>query len=450
MSRRIPYMECRRVLWLGTALLLLGPLLVLTAHAAKAPKNIDPAASCKTGDCHAEIGSQRVVHAPVHADECQTCHEPEGDTHTFAKMPGSVELCGACHEVVDPAHSVHGPVADNCLLCHDPHQSSAKGLMNADTQAEVCFSCHEADIVEAEYKHGPAALGACTMCHRPHSGPEQKLLRNEVTALCGECHTQLVDEMRASSYLHEAAGKGCVSCHNPHSGPNPMMLPATQKELCGLCHEDIVQRATQAAVEHAPAKGSDGCVLCHTPHGSDNPALLRSQQKDLCLGCHSEALQEPEPVANIGALLEKNPEWHGPIREGGCTGCHDPHGGKEFRLLVEAYPENFYSPYQPDNYTLCFTCHEQDAMEAQYTKTLTGFRDGDVNLHFLHVNKAKRGRTCRACHEVHASRNKRHLSDAVPYGEWDMPIGFEQSENGGFCTPGCHAAFGYDRTKRSK
>ena len=50
--------------------------------------------------------------------------------------------------------------------------------------------------------------------------------------------------------------------------------------------------------------------------------------------------------------------------------------------------------------------------------------------------------------EVHASTHARHIRDTVPYGNWAMPIGFEKTENGGSCTPGCHQQLGYDRTKR--
>ena len=45
-------------------------------------------------------------------------------------------------------------------------------------------------------------------------------------------------------------------------------------------------------------------------------------------------------------------------------------------------------------------------------------------LSFLHVNKASRGRTCRACHEVHAAEQAHIVRDGVPYGSkgWVLPI----------------------------
>ena len=78
---------------------------------------------------------------------------------------------------------------------------------------------------------------------------------------------------------------------------------------------------------------------------------------------------------------------------------------------------------------------------------LTDFRNGDRNLHHVHVNRERKGRTCRACHETHASSRDKHIRDSVPFGEggWELPIGFERRANGGSCAPGCHTPYAYDR-----
>ena len=46
-------------------------------------------------------------------------------------------------------------------------------------------------------------------------------------------------------------------------------------------------------------------------------------------------------------------------------------------------------------------------MTEERSKTVTDFRYGNVNLHKLHVNREK-GRTCRACHNIHASDQYDH------------------------------------------
>jgi len=78
------------------------------------------------------------------------------------------------------------------------------------------------------------------------------------------------------------------------------------------------------------------------------------------------------------------------------------------------------------------------------TDEATGFRNGERNLHWVHVNKKTKGRTCRTCHEVHASKRPRLVAESVPFGKrgWRLPLNFEKTETGGSCQPGCHRAYG--------
>ena len=99
------------------------------------------------------------------------------------------------------------------------------------------------------------------------------------------------------------------------------------------------------------------------------------------------------------------------------------------------------------DYKLCFTCHSEDLVLTKETHDLTNFRNGDLNLHYLHVNKSRRGRTCRSCHATHASNLPNHIRKSVPYGMWELPIQFEKTETGGGCKPGCHLSFTYNREK---
>jgi len=150
-------------------------------------------------------------------------------------------------------------------------------------------------------------------------------------------------------------------------------------------------------------------------------------------------------LIDMASWLDEHEVWHEPIRENDCGACHRPHGSKYFRLLKKPFPPKFYAPFRAENYALCFSCHEKTLVTARSTRSVTQFRDGDRNLHFLHVNRAKRGRTCRACHELHASDSPLHIRERVRYGRWMMPLNFEKNETGGSCSPGCHAAMDYSR-----
>jgi hypothetical protein len=83
------------------------------------------------------------------------------------------------------------------------------------------------------------------------------------------------------------------------------------------------------------------------------------------------------------------------------------------------------------------------------TTSLTNFRNGDRNLHFLHVNREK-GRTCLACHEVHAGSQERKIRVSTPFGEWKIPIKFSMTSTGGTCAASCHVEKKYDRKRPFK
>jgi predicted CXXCH cytochrome family protein len=119
-------------------------------------------------------------------------------------------------------------------------------------------------------------------------------------------------------------------------------------------------------------------------------------------------------------------------------------------MLRENFPAKFYAGYNPDNYKLCFMCHEKSLASDEKTTTLTAFRNGNQNLHFVHVNKTVKGRTCRACHDAHATNNPRHIRDSVPFNAWRLPVGFEKNTGGGSCLPGCHKMYSYDRNHAVK
>jgi len=168
----------------------------------------------------------------------------------------------------------------------------------------------------------------------------------------------------------------------------------------------------------------------------------------VCIKCHRTDVKAPDGrvVKGVPEVVDAKLIKHGPVKEGNCSGCHNMHGSDVTRLLTKPYPESFYVKYDPDNFALCFSCHDKKLVEAKEAEGLTGFRNGTQNLHFVHVDQDK-GRTCRVCHETHASPNPVHLRESVPYGQWMLPINFQQSATGGSCAPGCHKEYGYDRAK---
>jgi len=155
-------------------------------------------------------------------------------------------------------------------------------------------------------------------------------------------------------------------------------------------------------------------------------------------------------MENLRTRIDGGLMSHGPVENRDCSACHLVHGGENFRMLVEDYPAKFYAPYDEDLYALCFSCHEVDVFSAAETTSLTGFRDGVQNLHYVHVNMDRRGRTCRACHEVHAAPHEHMVRKDVPSGKsgWRLQVNYERPPDGGTCAKTCHATKSYTRTAR--
>ena len=403
--------------------------------------------SCVDARCHAALVKTKFVHGPAAVGACLQCHEllPNED-HKFKKIGPSVSLCNNCHDPIKSDKVNHAPFAKgDCVACHNPHGSEQRFMLRKSIP-QLCFSCHKEDMIKKKTLHPPVEEGDCLVCHQPHSSSNPKLLVKSGNSLCFMCHTDIESGLAEAKDVHPPASQ-CTSCHNPHGSDSERMLSSGVPNLCFTCHDGIKQTVLQAVVKHKAVEEGEKCMNCHSPHYTKFSKLLLNEPMSLCLSCHNKTMKvQNGTLANMKELFEKNSNWHGPIRERDCSGCHNPHGGKtDFRLLRWVYPKEFYSSFSVEQYELCLKCHQPTLVLEPKTTTLTGFRNGDQNLHYLHVNKTVKGRTCRACHETHASQKERHIRESVPFGKWELPIHFEKTSDGGKCSPGCHAPKEYKR-----
>jgi len=412
-------------------------------------------ANCAT-KCHQAISQRPIVHGPINQDVCMVCHTYEDpQQHAFKLTTDSTELCTQCH-TLDHKRVTHVPVAEgSCMECHDPHGSEHEVMLVADRKRDLCMQCHVDTTLGKAFVHGPVANGACVLCHEPHSSNQDFLLSSPPNYLCQTCHSEIKTEPEVGLNIHGALEQGCTQCHNAHASDHQFQLKSESPELCLSCHDYMRETIAgeHESVVHGPLRDGGGCAECHNPHSSRLPNLQRESQPQLCLQCHDREIKLPDKdgekgatLTNISALLAANPNHHGPIRDGLCTACHQPHASDHFRLLLSEYPAEFYAPFELQRFTLCFSCHVPDLVLTEKAKGLTDFRNGDQNLHFLHVNREK-GRTCRACQEVHASKQKAHIRESVPFGSsgWMLEINFKPSAEGGSCAPACHKVRAYDR-----
>nr|WP_243370898.1 cytochrome c3 family protein [Geotalea sp. SG265] len=295
-----------------------------------------------------------------------------------------------------------------------------------------CRQCHS-DPGKAVVTHAPYAAGECSSCHQlaqDKRHPEDRgavILTGTGARLCNQCH----DALDTAKNVHGPVASGdCILCHQPHASKNGNLLNNTGMGLCLNCHENTFSQKKM----HGPV--ADGnCLICHDPHQSDNPFFLKMGLPALCFSCH-----------NPSAMSDKS--VHAPVKKGNCLACHDPHGSPYRKHLRKDFPEAFYLPFNPENFAICFDCHALEMILERRTDSLTNFRDGDRNLHFLHVNKIDKGRSCKACHDPHAAEQPKLIKRRIPgFGKWEIPIAFDKKATGGTCVVGCHKPKSYDRTK---
>jgi predicted CXXCH cytochrome family protein len=432
----------------GRSLFAALALLLLCAAAAQAQ-------SCVTATCHPALSAITEPHFSGWDQECDSCHERQAQEHplasgaSFRLIAEQAELCSQCHEPAFDKKHIHPPVADGaCSSCHHPHGYTAKTSIRGDGLRTLCLTCHDGFEPEQAHVHGPVAVGACTVCHDPHQSDQPFGLRKPSTELCLGCHASFAAGLNSAPVVHPPVMyESCTSCHRPHQSQHLYLLKERMPDLCVTCHEEVGTRAKKSDYKHRALQGEKGCGQCHSTHYSARKGLLPTEQKELCLDCHRrDPKSRPDGLTGLEGDLSANENVHGPIRDGECASCHNPHGSDYPKLLEGNYPEAFYAPYKDGAYDFCLTCHDKNLLRFEETSIYTKFRNGKQNLHYTHVVSSRKGRTCRACHDPHISKLPALINEkGASFGEWAIPTRYEQTETGGSCTPGCHRMYNYDR-----
>lgn len=151
------------------------------------------------------------------------------------------------------------------------------------------------------------------------------------------------------------------------------LKPGARGKNCLTCHVNFQDKIKMPSV-HTPVKNGD-CTGCHNPHDSSHGKLLAADPNKICFTCHADII----PKSAISA--------HKVVAEGGCIKCHDPHSSKNKNNLLTAGND------------LCFGCHKE-------------MSDVIKNVKFKHFPVEK---GCISCHNPHSSsKSASLLKDAVP------------------------------------
>lgn len=332
----------------------------------------------------------------------ETLHSLITDTIPQKKDSVAVNSCLKCHSKLTDKKVIHKPVTNECNVCHQSNgevhpKEDVEGFKLVKAVPELCFDCHKKENIIKEQVHTPLKDG------------------------------------------------DCFSCHDVHSSKGEHLVSIPAPGLCYSCHSDLKKDFEGAAVKHSAVTEKKSCMNCHSPHSSSEKKNVLMPQPDVCFTCHDKQIKVGDrTIPNMKKLITKSKYVHGAMDMGGCTACHNPHFSDKDNLLKESFPASNYSAAKKENYALCMGCHEPALFEEEKTTEATGFRDKDLNLHYLHVNKEK-GRTCINCHNVHASNKLYLIKDNVKFGQWDFQMNYTRLPKGGTCAPGCHTEKTYTR-----
>jgi DmsE family decaheme c-type cytochrome len=153
--------------------------------------------------------------------------------YTTTSRQLAYKVCVTCHtdiraEILKPSHHpiIEGKVA--CHDCHDPHGTLTAASIRAESNVDLCLSCHADKRGPWIHEH-PPVVENCATCHTPHGSAHNRLLAQKPPALCADCHpgghTHGIYDGRGtlpntppSNIRFE--GSGCVGCHRQIHGSN--------------------------------------------------------------------------------------------------------------------------------------------------------------------------------------------------------------------------------------
>ena len=311
--------------------------------------------------------------------------------------------CTSCHEQGQKlAKSAHAALT--CDTCHESHE---KVPHPANIPKPVCVTCHADQAGDYDKGvHGQARKGGnegapdCSLCHgSAHEllPPKSQAFRTAVPDTCGMCHTEVVDQFRASVH-GQALARGITPGAAVHRLPWRAQDPQTHqrrqsgecshiRDTCGSCHGDV--RLTRkfgmpsdrlvsfdSSFHGLAAKSGSqtvaNCASCHGVHNilpsSDAKSMVNSKNlPKTCGKCHegagtrfaisqvhvAEGATEPAilkwvrqfyllmiPVTIGLMLLHKGGDWFRKLirlrfraQRPAAPGYAAPHGDHEIRML---------------------------------------------------------------------------------------------------------------------
>lgn len=205
-----------------------------------------------------------------------------------------------------------------------------------------------------------AAVVACS------AGTRQSVLRTLFDDPPGAEHPvspRAVEQARADSV--RAAEEAALAARSKR-----YLHPPYEDDACDECH--AVSASASFRPEFRAQPPSDD-------YSSASPSRLLFPREKICYECHDD--MTPEELAPDGETI------HGPVEDGECLECHDPHQSRYPKML------RLGDPFEK----LCFQCHDPEDIEGEPHDALEG-----------------EDRVCIRCHDPHVSEREYLIKPDAP------------------------------------
>lgn len=211
-------------------------------------------------------------HGNVHAlndvacCDCHQIHQGANPIKKSLKQP-EPDLCYGCHQEYQAKANFpsHHPIKEGkmtCTSCHEAHGSAVKGLKTDERPNDLCYNCHARYQGPFVFEHGPVQED-CSICHDPHGTVADNLLKQNEPFLCLQCHESHFHATRTGSSANPgntAFDGTALNGSTPVVGSQP-----TASTRVGFTN-------THGTDAWAQAFGTK-CTVCHSKvHGSDLPS----------------------------------------------------------------------------------------------------------------------------------------------------------------------------------
>jgi cytochrome b subunit of formate dehydrogenase len=237
-----------------------------------------------------------------------------------------------------------------------------------DAVPPACTSCHEEGQKLAKSAH--AAL-TCDTCHESHEKVPHPA--NIPKPVCGTCHADQAGDYAKGVHgqARKGGNEGAPDCSLCHGGAHELLAPKSQAfraavpDTCGMCHTEVVEQYRASVHGTALARGITQAPLCTDCHGEHKilkhtntaSSVNASNIRDTCGSCHGDVRLTRKFGMPSDRLVSFDSSFHGLAAKSGsqtvanCASCHGVHN-----ILASSDPKSMVNPKNLAK--TCGKCHE--------------------------------------------------------------------------------------------